>query len=186
MTRRRLSLAMTCTFLAALALGGLPVPRTSARPGSPRPDGLRLNFQPYAGEGHERMPVEVLKFVVNPGSGGMWVHEWRLKNRSDKSVVKIGRALFVYSEDDPRTLLLRHALPDYEARLAPGRGWPRGECSGYYCPGGFAMLSADELLKPLAEGGEPQGAYRIALGIDKVWFADGTVWELEVAEVKAK
>jgi hypothetical protein len=51
-----------------------------------------------------------------------------------------------------------------------------------HCRNSFAMLSAGELLRPLAKSGKPEGNYRIALGIDKVWFADGTVWEFEAAE----
>jgi len=29
---------------------------------------------------------------------------------------------------------------------------------------------------------EPVGAYIVAMGIDKVWFADGTTWELETGK----
>lgn len=43
----------------------------------------------------------------------------------------------------------------------------------------FAVAPAREWLKPLTKSGEPEGNYRIALGIDKVWFEDGTIWELE-------
>jgi len=129
------------------------------------------------------MPVEVLKVVVQVGDSGMWVHEWRLKNLSDKEVVRIRPALFVYSESDPKTLLLRHqVIPSLGVDLSPGEIWPHGKCSGHYCPNAFGMLSAEKLLKPLAKEGELEGNYRIALGIDKVWFADGTVWELGTAK----
>jgi hypothetical protein len=39
------------------------------------------------------------------------------------------------------------------------------------------------LLEPLArDGKEPEGNYTICLGIDKVWFADGTSWEFQATK----
>ena len=130
----------------------------------------------------------------------MFVHEWRLKNRSNKKVVKIRCALFVYNADDPKKLLLRHQLgPIYKDDSVPisvNGIWPRQKCEGQWCPGEFVMqsaydllkpnwlkpLSPTNLLKPLAKDGKIEGTYIIALGIDRVTFSDGTVWEFEAAK----
>jgi hypothetical protein len=110
MTLRHLLLGVTLLFLVVVATGG------ATQSNAPKFNGestgnLHLSFHPYSGAGHEDMPVEVLKFVVNVASDGhgMWVHEWRLKNRSNKDVIKIRRALFVFSESEPEKLLLRHS-----------------------------------------------------------------------------
>lgn len=185
MTLRHLLLGVTLFFLGVVATGG------ATQSNAPKFNGesttnLHLSFRPYAGAGHEDMPVEVLKFVVDVASDGtgMWVHEWRLKNRSNKDVIKIRRALFVFSESEPEKLLLRYNKMSLgNVRIASSRNWPLGECSGNYCPSGFGMLSPVKLLEPLARDGEElKGNYIICLGIDKVWFADGTSWEFEAAK----
>ncbi|MDQ3819346.1 MAG: hypothetical protein M3362_16945 [Acidobacteriota bacterium] len=181
------SILITLFLLSLLACGD----QTTAASGTHTSGGkLNLNYQPYAGKGHEEMPVEVLTFDVR-GAEGTWVREWRLKNHSDKAVDKIRLTLFVYSKNDPDTLLLRHSTAakiEYETilgvRLSPGEELPKGTCSptALSCLYAFAMLSARDLLKPLFPNGEPEGDYIIALGIDKVWFADGTLWELAAAK----
>jgi hypothetical protein len=131
------------------------------------------------------MPVEVLKFDVVVHSTVMWVREWRLKNRSGKATARIRPALFVYRESEPDTLLLRRAVRrSFGLTLVPSEEWPKAAClpSALSCHSAFAMLSAGELLKAFAESGEPVGKYRVALGIDKVWFEDGTIWEFEATK----
>lgn len=181
MTRRRLLLAVTIFFLGVLALSGATGQSNAARLDGESISSLHLSFQPYSGVGHEAMPVEVLKFDVVVGHNyHMWVREWRLKNRSGKAIVKIRPALFVYSESEPDTLLLRREVRrSYGVRLDPIEEWPKGAClpTAKSCFAAFAVPLPGELLKPLAESGEPEGNYRIALGIDKVWFEDGTIWE---------
>jgi len=146
-----------------------------------QPVRLHLSFQPYSGIGHEAIPVEVLKFDVVVGHNtNLWVREWRLKNRSGKAIVKLRLALFVYSESEPDTLLLRHEPRRYFGlRLGPSEEWPKALClpAALSCQSAFAVIPAREWLKPLAKSGEPEGNYRITLGIDKVWFEDGTIWE---------
>ena len=183
MTRRSATLAIKLAIFGSLLAGSVQVRSTVA------PQALKLSFQPYAGEQHEVMPVEVLKFVVDlPADalvdGNMFVHEWRLRNRSDKSVVRIRGALFIYGESEPEKLLLKY--PDIHLgglKLSPGQSWPTAACSGYWCPNEFGThISARKLLQPLFNEKEPEGAYIVAMGIDKVWFADGTTWELETAK----
>jgi len=89
MTQRFATVAITLAILGSLLAGSVQVRSTVV------PPALKLSFQPYAGEQHEVMPVEVLKFVVNPAVDGMWVHEWRIRNRSDKTVVRI-RPTFLF------------------------------------------------------------------------------------------
>jgi hypothetical protein len=175
-----------------LILCGVPVSSAyhsilnDRNPPEPAVDGLKLQFQPYVEQPEqEPVPVQVLKFVVDLGDDNMWVHEWRLKNRSDKKVVKIRRALFVYDANDPAKLLLRYQVgPDDSVGISVNEIWPRGKCQGYYCPNSFGMLSATNLLKPLAKDGNIEGNYIIALGIDKVTFSDGTVWEFPAEQNK--
>jgi hypothetical protein len=189
MIRRRLLLAVTLFFLGVLALNRASGESNAARFDGDSTSRLALSFQPYSGVGHEAMPVEVLKFDVVVGHNtNLWVREWRLKNRSGKAIVKIRPALFVYSESEPDTLLLRHEPRRYVGlSLGPSEEWPKAPClpAAKSCHGAFAVLPAREWLRPLAEsGGRPEGNYRIALGIDKVWFEDGTIWELGATKDK--
>lgn len=182
MRRRHLSLTLMLALFAMLAFGEI-VGHGNASKLSRAPAGnLDVSFHSYLGKGHEEMPVQVLIFDVNVHRRSMWVREWRLKNRSSKTVTGIRPALFVYRQQEPDVLLLRHQIfSHYGTKLAPGVEWPGGPCSpvAKHCRSSFAMLSVEELLKPTVSTGKPEGIYRIALGIDKVWFEDGTVWEFE-------
>ncbi len=104
--------------------------------------------------------------------------KWRLLNRSDKTVVKIRPALFVAKEDDLDSLLfVRQLMRYYGVTLAPGIQWPEGQCSpqAKSCRNAFATVSLDQLMEPLSQ--QTKTKYHVALGVDKVWFQDGTVWE---------
>ena len=175
MIRRSVLLAVVLTFLCNSILTGQQI----SSPAAIDLTDLHLSFLPFSDPKREEMPVEVLKFVVNLGdSGTIWVHEWRLLNRSDKKVVKIRPTLFVYKEDDPETILLRHELFYAGVSLGLGKIWPSQQCQGYWCPNAFAIIPTNPLLKPLAENGKIEGNYVISLGIDRVEYADGTSWEL--------
>ena len=108
----------------------------------------------------------------------MWVREWRLVNRSEKTMVKFRSALFVAKEDDPDSLLIVRELRRYVGlTLLSGARWPVGPCSpqAKSCQNAFATESLDQLLEPLSQ--QKDTKYRVALGVDKVWFQDGTIWE---------
>lgn len=190
MLRRNLLLAMTLVSFGVFSLGSTLGKSTAPHLNATPKGRLVLSFHPYTGPGHETMPVEVLIFDVVVGYDSMWVREWRLKNHSEKAVVRIRKSLFIYSEEAPDTLLLRSSTKGLEdvlgVQISPGQEWPEGTCSpkALSCQDSYAMPSADKLLKPLFKEGAPEGKYRLALGIDKVWFADGTIWELETANDK--
>lgn len=74
MTRRSPTVATKLAILGSLLAGSVHVRSTVV------PQALKLSFQPYAGEQHESMPVEVLKLVVD---GAL--------NRSGGSVSRIKR-----------------------------------------------------------------------------------------------
>lgn len=180
MTPRHLLLGVTLSFLGVATLVGPGGPGNGAQVEAQSARSLHLSFQPFSGASHEAMPVEVLKFEAVAGtSDHLWVREWRLLNHSGKATVKMRLALFVSKDSEPDNLLFRrndHAL--FVHTLGPGREWPKEACQpAKYCPHAFAIGLPSELFKPLAEGGEPEGSYRVALVIDKVWFADGTIWE---------
>ncbi len=183
MTQRFATVAIKLAILGSLLAGSVQVHSTVP------PQALRLSFQPYAGEQHESMPVEVLKLVVDGAfaatvNDGIFVHEWRLRNRSDKTVVRIRSTFFVYRQSEPEKLLLKYSNKSLVGgvKISPGQSWPREKCVGYWCPSEFSTISACKLLQPLFNENEPEGAYIITMGIDKVWFADGTIWELETAK----
>ena len=195
MIRISLLLSMILILCGVLISSAHPSIPSAGNPAQPAFDGLKLQFQPYVEQPQqEPVPVQVVKLVVDSGDNtrGMWVHEWRLKNRSDKKVVKIRYALFVYHADDPTKLLLRHQYRrDRSIGISVNAIWPRQKCEGQWCPGEFLMLSNEEkglsatdLLKPLARDGKIEGSYIIALGIDRVTFSDGTVWELPAEQSK--
>lgn len=183
MTRRFATVAIKLAILGSLLAGSVDVRSTVV------PQALKLSFQPYAGEQHESMPVEVLKLVVDGAfastlNNGIFVHEWRLRNRSDKTVVRIRSTFFVYRQSEPEKLLLKYSNKSLVGgvKISPGRTWPRQECVGYWCPSEFSTISARKLLQPLFNENEPEGAYIIMMGIDKVWFEDSTTWELETVK----
>jgi hypothetical protein len=180
MTQRFATVASTLAILGSVLAGGAQVRSAVV------PPALKLSFQPYAGEQHESMPVEVLKLVVDGGfastvNDGIFVHEWRLRNRSDKTVVRIRSTFFVYKQSEPEKLLLKYSAKSLVGgvKIPPGRSWPTQKCIGYWCPSEFSTISARRLLQPLFNENEPGGAFIITMGIDKVWFEDGTTWELE-------
>src|SRR4030095_5435290 len=175
MIRRSLLLAVMLTLLGNSVLTGQQI----SSPAAIDLSDLHLSFLPFSDPKHEEMPVEVLKFVVDLGdAGNIWVHEWRLRNRSDKKIVKIYPTLFVCKENDPEPIVLRHELGYGRVPIGPGQPWPTQECQGNWCPNAFAIIPTNLLLKPLAENGKIEGNYVISLGIDRVEYSDGTSWEL--------
>jgi hypothetical protein len=143
-----------------------------------------VTFQAYTGKGEQDMPIQVLTVDILVHSHVLWVREWRLRNRSDKTVVKIRPTLFVYKEQDPDSLLFRReAVRLYGVRISSGIEWPTGQClpQAKSCQNAFATLSLEELMESLVRDGKLDGKYRVAFGIDKVWFEDGTIWEFENA-----
>ena len=146
--------------------------------GKPSASKWDVTFAPYSGKALADMPVQVLVFDARDHGSGMWVREWRIVNHSEKTMVKFRPALFVAKEDDLDSLLLVREVRRYIGlTLLPGAQHPVGPCSSQAksCQNAFATVSLDQLLEPLSK--QKDTRYRVALGVDKVWFQDGTVWE---------
>ena len=138
-----------------------------------------VTFQPYAGKGEAAMPVPVTTFDVLNHQGGMWVREWRVKNRTTKLVRRMRHAWFVVNEQEPEKVLVRTGVARYFGlTLGPERDWPLSKCppEAKSCQSAFATFSLDELMESLKLE-DHNAKYRVSLGIDKVWFDDGTTWE---------
>jgi hypothetical protein len=166
-----------------LLIAGLSGPITTGQTSESK---WHVTFAPYSGKELADMPVQVLVFDVKDHGTGMWVREWRIVNRSEKTFVRFRWALFVAKEDDLDSLLLVRELEGSGGRgigltLRTGAQWPVGPCSpqAYSCQNAFATPPLDKLLEPLSQ--QKDTRYRISFGVDKVWFQDGTVWEFNPA-----
>ncbi len=191
--RRRLLLTLVFTsFLGVLtneAFGqNTPTADESVLPGN-----WKVTLHPYAGPEVASMPLQVISVVGTSSHDGysFWIRERRLRNRSDKRVLKASFTAFVYREESPETLLFQHALlhPIGFARvpLLAATDWPAPCLEGpKYCPYGHAIPGARKLLAPLIKDATLEGEYRIAIGVSKVWFEDGSIWELPVNQSKVQ
>jgi len=147
---------------------------------------------PYSGPEFESMPLQVISVVGTSSHDGkaFWIRERRLRNRSDKRVLKASFAAFMYREQSPEKILFQHSLPTVvfsEVPVLAGTEWP-APCSERpkYCPYGHAIPGATTLLAPLIKDGTIEGAYRIAIGVSKVWFEDDSTWELSGKQTNAQ
>jgi hypothetical protein len=165
----------TLLLLGILMIAALSSAITTGKTSASKWD---VTFAPYSGKALDAMPVQVLVFDVVDHGSGMWVREWRIVNHSEKALVRIRPALFVAKEDDLDSLLLVREVRRYVGlTLSAGGQWPKGPCSPQEksCQNAFATVSLDQLMEPLSQ--QKDTKYRVALGVDKVWFQDGTVWE---------
>jgi hypothetical protein len=173
-------------FAAILALFALQsMASTNDRPNLPKPANWDVTFQPYTGKAEQAMPVQVTMFDVKTSQGGMWVREWRLKNRSTKPVTKLRLAWFVWKDQEPEPLLVRREVRRWVTlTLSPGTDWPSSTCPPEWksCQSAFATYSLDELMEPLLTREDPNAKYRVSLAVDKVQFDDGSTWEFESAQ----
>ena len=142
----------------------------------------KVQFRAFNRPRSSGMPVEVLAFDIVNHQGGMWVRQWRLKNRSAKTVVKIRPALFVTKQEAPDVVLVRREVRrSVGLTLAPNTDWPKSVCLPQMksCEAAFATFSLEELMQPLREQRKENESYSVSLAIDKVWFEDGTTWEFD-------
>ncbi|HEX6733003.1 MAG TPA: hypothetical protein VF074_23480 [Pyrinomonadaceae bacterium] len=144
----------------------------------------KVTLHPYSGPAFESMPLQVISVIGKSSHDGVvfWIRERRLQNRSEKRVLKASFAAFVYREQSPETLLFQHHLNTIGFEKVPvlaGTQWPN-PCpqEPKYCPYGHAIAGVRRLLAPLIKDGTLEGEYRVAIGVSKVWFEDGSVWEL--------
>jgi hypothetical protein len=129
--------------------------------------------------------------VAGTASGPVtWIREQRMRNQSDKTVVGASYTVFVYRKEKPEVVLFKHPLPYRDSYvnmpIRPDSAWPAPcQPEPKYCPYGYAIPGVAELLAPLLKGGELEGRYEVAIGVTKVWFEDGSVWEFKESEPPA-
>ena len=153
----------------------------------------KVILQPYSGPEFESMPLQVIAVVGESSHDGtgFWIRERRLRNRSDKRALKASFTAFVYREQSPETLLFKydlHTVGFANVPVLPGTEWP-APCAyrpKNYCPYAHAIPGASKLLAPLIKDGNLEGEYRIAIGVSKVWFEDGSIWELPGSQSQAQ
>jgi hypothetical protein len=153
--------------------------------GNERPAGnWKVALYPYSGSERESMPLQVISVEGELSHDGsiFWIRQRRLKNRSTQRVLRASFAAFIYTEQDPEKLLFQQPLGRVGFERVPllaGVEWP-APCvdRSKYCPYGHAILGVKHLLAPLIKDSTLEGEYRIAIGVTKVWFEDGSTWEL--------
>ena len=151
----------------------------------------KVALYPYSGPEFESMPLQVISVVGKSSHDGalFWIRERRLRNRSNKNVVKVSFTAFVYREQSPETLLFQHSLSTlgFDGPLRAGSEWP-APCPKRpkYCPYGHGMPGPTKLLAPLVKDETLEGEYRIAIGVSKVWFDDGSIWKLPGSQPQAQ
>jgi len=183
MIRQRLVFTVILTSFF-VSVGNQTLSQNSPAGGERVPAGnWKVTLHPYSGPEFESMPLQVISVIGQSSHDGVifWIRERRLRNRSDKRVLKASFAAFVYREQNPETLLFQHHLNTIGLAAVPvlaGTEWPN-PCSPEpkYCPYGHAIHGARKLLAPLIKDGTLEGEYRIAIGVSKVWFDDESVWE---------
>lgn len=144
-----------------------------------------IKLSHYAGPEYESMPLQVTSVKGRVQNPDIWITERHLVNRSDKAVVRAYFDLFFYNEKEPDVLLFRRPISPIsfkDSPLLPGAAFlhPTDTRVG---PDGFALPLVKDLFAPLIKDGRLEGDYRLAIGVTKVLFEDGSVWELK-AETK--
>lgn len=169
---------LTIVSLCVILSAGMSYARSGAeeRGGRLRPD-VSVSFEPYAGPGHESMPVQVVSTTGQLRDGARLIFTDNcLKNRSAKTVRKVVFSLFIFDEKKPEVILetARWAPVDFQAgSFVAGKDLCMGQMTG--------SLSSTELaaVRRSLEA-QPEGTnYRIALGVTEVHFEDGDVWRFE-------
>ena len=177
--KNRFRAAVRLAFTAIIAMIATSGALLSANSNSTN---WKVSFQLLAGKARDMMPVQVTAFDIVNHQGGMWVREWRLKNLSSKTVVKLRPALFVVDRlETDKVLVRREVRRSVGLTLAPNTDWPTSVCLPQMksCEAAFATFSLEELMQPLREQRKENESYSVSLAIDKVWFEDGTTWEFD-------
>lgn len=192
MMRRRLLLTLILTSFLAAVVDRAFGQNTHAVGERVIAGNWKVALYPYSGPEFESMPLQVISVVgVSSHDGaGFWIRERRLRNRSDKTVLQASFAAFVYREQSPETLLFQHPLLTVNfsnVSFFAGTEWP-APCRKRpkYCPYGHAIPGVTTLLAPLVKDATLEGEYRIAIGVSKVWFEDGSIWELPGSQPQAQ
>jgi hypothetical protein len=196
--RSKLRTLILVSFIAAI--GNQTFSQNPPAVGGRLPAGnWKVALYPYSGPEFESMPLQVIMVRGELAHDGtiFWIRERRLRNRSDKRVLKASFAAFIYTEQNPEKLLFQQPLGTVGLARVPVLArseWP-APCTdpSKYCPYGHGIPGVKKLLAPLIKESSPEGEpctetgicvqtlegeYRIAIGVSKVWFEDGSIWEL--------
>ncbi|MBD0372394.1 MAG: hypothetical protein ICV60_16240 [Pyrinomonadaceae bacterium] len=143
-----------------------------------------IKLSHYAGPEYESMPLQVTSVKGRVQDAGIWITERYLLNRSDQAVIRAYFDLFFYNEKEPDVLLFRRPISPLSFKnrpLLPGDTFPTLTDIKAEPPrlGSFALPLVKDLFAPLIKDGKLEGDYRIAIGVTKVLFEDGSVWELK-------
>lgn len=192
MMRRRLLLTMILTSFFAVVVNQALGQNPPAVGEGVLAGNWKVALLPYSGPEFESMPLQVISVVgvSSHDATSFWIRERRLRNRSDKRVMKASFTAFVYREESPEKLLFQyplHTIVYTEVPVLAGTEWP-APCPDRpkYCPYGHAIPGATYLLAPLIKDATLEGEYRIAIGVSKVWFEDRSTWELSGSQTNAQ
>lgn len=169
--------------LASIITASASLKQTQQSDRGKLPDGnWKVTFEPYKGRGYEQMPVQVISvggYLTK--SGVVFVKGLTLRNQSEKNVDKIHFFYYVYGEGKSDAVLAELQMDVFVIFDAP------------YHPDGILaktdLPSKMEIGIPFSIGPKPlfgnlikdkklEGNYRIAVGINKVIFKDGSEWTM--------
>lgn len=136
----------------------------------------KVSFEPYRGVGYEEMPVEMVSFKGRIVKDGVFfIIQPHLKNRSENGVKSVYLTCYVYGEQQPTIILVQQ---DHSAWMNLYTILPAGEELQTSVWIGHNFSNGENgLFASLIKDGKLEGNYRIAVGISKVIFEDGSVWE---------
>lgn len=197
MRRKKASLIIVLSLVLTTVISASATLKLASCQGDGRklPDGdWKLSFEPYRGPGYGTAPVQVVavKGEIMP-DGRIRIRWPHLRRNSVKSFKTVTLTAYVYDESRLDTVLLRG--PIIGLGFNPGN-WPSQNTD--------LKESIDEkdararvfdrlteiayrpLLSSLVKDGKLEGHYRIAIGVSKVIFDDGTVWEQQAEPLRAE
>ena len=136
------------------------------------PGSWRLSTMPDLKQVNDPLtPVAVLTVTTFYGqdryAGRVKVLEAKIQNRSQRLVQSIQLRWTIVSNEEPETILLEGAVPplnrQIKANMTPIVDIP--------------PIYFNKLVKPLLKNGELSGHFRLIVGVQEVYFADGTRWQ---------
>lgn len=146
---------------------------------------LKIRFVPYSGPGYETIPVQVIAVKGEIMSDGRIRIKWpHLRRNSTQTVRTVMLTAYIYDESHPDSVLLRGPIiglgfnprnwrpQDADFKESPEEKDPRLRGREW-----LTEIAYRPLLSPLVKDGKLSGNYRLAVGVSKVVFDDGTVWE---------
>ncbi len=181
---KRWSVVSILAMLSLLAFGAgsaLGQEQSSGRGKSPEGD-WKISFAPYTGAGYETAPMRVVavKGEILP-DGRIRIRWPHLRRNTARPFQVVKLTAYVYDENHPDSVLFRGEIAGLRF---DARNWPPQdtdlersvEDTRMRATDNLTEISYKPLLSALIKDGKLEGRYRIALGVSKVVFDDGTVW----------